>query len=104
MNHLNLGLDERSSTEERLEAARLNLVAAEKARASSAAAPALHYARTGISLLPPDPFRACYELARDLHTTAMVAEYANADFDALGARAERLLARGADAAREEPRL
>src|SRR6185437_8009130 len=43
-------------------------------------------------LLPPDAFRASYELARDLHTTAMVAEYANADFDALGARAELLLA------------
>ncbi|MFO0756796.1 MAG: AAA family ATPase [Byssovorax sp.] len=91
VNQLDLGHGDATPLDERLELARLNLLAAETARASSAAAPALHYARTGIALLPDDAFTRCYDLAIGLHAAAFHASFAAASFDELAARADLLL-------------
>ncbi|MBI5590805.1 MAG: sigma 54-interacting transcriptional regulator [Deltaproteobacteria bacterium] len=67
LTHLNFGAERIVSSEERLNLARLNLMAGRKAKSSVAFEPALNYIRTGIALLPADSFMSCYELSLNLH-------------------------------------
>ncbi len=90
VNQLNAGVESDWPENEREQLARLNLVAAKKARASAAAVPALHYARTGLSVLDA-PFDAHYALAFELHLVAMDAEFLGASYAEVLARADKLL-------------
>ena len=70
-NHVNLGLLEGLSAEERLEAAGLNLTAGTKARRSGAFEAALGFFKKGLGLLPSDAWRTQYELTWGLHVNAI---------------------------------
>ncbi|MDD5724323.1 MAG: sigma 54-interacting transcriptional regulator [Syntrophales bacterium] len=64
---LNFAAELMTSSEERLNLARLNLMAARKAKSSAAFENALDYAGTGMSLLPEDGWTTCYELTLHLY-------------------------------------
>ena len=69
--HLNKGVDLIESKNERLYLAQLNLQAAIKAKNSSAWQPALHYLKTGISLLPDTIWQENEHLAYKLYRENM---------------------------------
>ncbi|NEU94677.1 ATP-binding sensor histidine kinase [Bradyrhizobium uaiense] len=66
VNQLNRGASRIDSPEEREQAAKLNLLAGKRARASTAYASALNYLADGRALLPQDPWGQYYRLAFDL--------------------------------------
>src|SRR3989442_13913207 len=63
VNQLNRGVALISSPDEREELAELNLIAGQRARASTAHAPALPYLAAGAALLPDDAWERRHELA-----------------------------------------
>ena len=65
--------------EDRRAAARACLVAAARALASAAHAPALQFAETGVSLLDPDAWTSAPDLAVSLHVRLVEAAYGNGD-------------------------
>ena len=65
-NHLNLGAACLDDPQERIATARLNLLAADRARAAAAFAAALSHASSGSALLPPDSWASEHELAFSL--------------------------------------
>ncbi len=73
VNHLNLGLSDSLSSEERLEAAGLNLEAGIKARRSGAFDAALGFFNTGLGLLELDTWQTQYDLALGLYVNAVEA-------------------------------
>lgn len=87
VDHLNLGMP-LLPTAERVELARLNLRAGQKALASTAYLPALIYLNVGMQLLPEESWQRYPELTRDLYRAGAEAEYLQANF----ARAETLFA------------
>ncbi len=80
VHHLNMGREEMAEPGEALRLAELNLLAARRAKAATAYAPALHYALTGISLLPDTCWQTCYDPTLHLHETAAEAAYLSGDF------------------------
>ncbi|MCP4135494.1 MAG: AAA family ATPase [bacterium] len=81
VNQLNYGIDLISSDGERLELARLNLMAGNKAKRSTAYTRALDLYITAINLLGKDCWKNEYNLALTLYTEAAESAYLNADYD-----------------------
>jgi PAS domain S-box-containing protein len=80
VNHLNQGVECISSAEERINLARLNLIASEKAKNSTAYTSALLYIRSGINLLTADSWQNEYELTYSLYKELMECEYLNLNY------------------------
>lgn len=96
MDQLNQGLDLIDDPEEKLDLARYNLTAGQKAKASAAYGAALSYFRAGLALLPDNSWQAHYRLTFDLHLECAQCAYLCADpqaaeelFDLLLDRAEK---------------
>ncbi|MBN1364546.1 MAG: diguanylate cyclase [Syntrophaceae bacterium] len=80
VDQLNRGIRLVSGEKEKINLARLNQQAAQKAKKSTAYASASYYLRTAIGLLPSDSWESQYELAYYLHKELMECEYLNLDF------------------------
>ncbi|WP_298908898.1 AAA family ATPase [uncultured Nostoc sp.] len=83
VDHLNLGVDLVVSGQERNSIARLNLMAAQKAKAATAYSAALKYAIAGIELLATDSWQHQYDLSLVLHEEAAETAYLSGDFLAM---------------------
>ncbi|EAY31962.1 AAA family ATPase [Microscilla marina] len=81
VNHLNYGSLLIDQQEEKINLASLNLKAAQKAKASAAFTPALHYAQKGIELLPPDGWQSHNEMMQQLHAEAAEASFLASQFE-----------------------
>lgn len=86
--HLNLGASGITGRDERLEAARLNLRAAGRARLSTAYGPGVECIRAAIEFLPEDAWETEYELALALYTELVDLEYLTLDFESAEAAAD----------------
>lgn len=82
VNQLNLSKGLIKAQSERDELARLNLLAGEKAIASTAYEAALRYLDAGLKLLSADSWQNQYDLTLALHIETVFAEYLNANFEA----------------------
>ncbi|MBD2527597.1 AAA family ATPase, partial [Nostoc sp. FACHB-133] len=83
VDHLNLAIDLVVSGQERNSFARLNLMAAQKAKAATAYSAALKYAIAGIELLATDNWQQQYDLSLVLHEEAAETAYLSGDFLAM---------------------
>ncbi|MBE9002094.1 serine/threonine-protein kinase PknK [Nostoc sp. LEGE 12447] len=83
VDHLNIGIELLSEQSERSQTAKLNLLAAKKARAASAYSAALRYLIRGIELLTDDSWQQQYDLSLVLHEEAAEAAYLCRDFDGM---------------------
>ncbi|MFH0824215.1 MAG: AAA family ATPase [Pseudomonadota bacterium] len=81
VNQLNAGIEKPASPLQRSEAARLNLSAGRRAKASAANEQALGYLNTGILLLEDESWLDNYSLTLSLHVEAAEAAYACTKFD-----------------------
>ncbi|WP_375770489.1 AAA family ATPase [Archangium gephyra] len=79
--------------EQRLQLARLNLLADTRARSASAFAAALHYLQVGISLLPENAWETEYALTYDLHQCRAECLLVVGQHDEAEAELERLVTR-----------
>jgi PAS domain S-box-containing protein len=75
VDHLNYGIELVSDQAERDKIAKLNLLAGQKAKKSSAHSAALQYLTTGIELLAADSWQCQYSLTLALHEEATEAAY-----------------------------
>ncbi|GAB4478344.1 MAG: AAA family ATPase [Elainellaceae cyanobacterium] len=91
VNQLNYGIALIESPAERNELAQLNLIAAQKAIATTAYSMAATYATTGIQLLPNHAWKQQYALALALHETAVTATGLCGEFAQMEPLAETLL-------------
>ena len=80
VNQFNLGLPLIGDPDERYRAAELNLIAGQKAKASTAYVSALNYLSTGATLLDDAAWTANYQLAFDLYKEVAEVEYLNANY------------------------
>lgn len=78
--HLNAGSSLMTQASEQEDLARLNLLAGRKAQMATAYAAAVQYLTLGRSLLAADSWQTQYELALDLYSSAVEAEYLNINF------------------------
>lgn len=67
VSHFNRGADLLADTEERQRVVRLNLCAARRSKAASAAKAAIEYLDVAVRLLGDDPWARCYDLAFEVH-------------------------------------
>ncbi len=81
VNQLNYGIELITQKQQRAELAQLNLIAAQKARSSTAYSAAVEYSYQGISFLDADCWRCQYELTLALHETAAEVTYLNGNFE-----------------------
>ncbi|MBP7736688.1 MAG: SpoIIE family protein phosphatase [Spirochaetes bacterium] len=81
VNQMNAGSSQASTRDERIEIARLNLMAGHKAKSATAYAEALNYFRSGIALLESDSWESDYRLTYDLHIEKAECEYLDGDYD-----------------------
>lgn len=81
--HFNLGISLITQPQEREALARLNLIAGQKARKSTAYAAASKYYLTGRKLLAADCWHSQYELTLLLSESAAESAYLNGDFEAM---------------------
>ena len=95
VHHLNLGRDLITDPAERIELARLDLAAGQKAKSASAHQAALEYLSAGLEMIPSDLWQADYELAFSLHLDAAESEYLCGNFEAAERRFEHLLGHAA---------
>lgn len=72
--HLNFATGLITDRQERLNLAKLNLLAGKKAKSSVAFEPALYYIKTAMPLLPDDGWSACYDLTLRLHLECLEAQ------------------------------
>jgi predicted ATPase/two-component sensor histidine kinase/tRNA A-37 threonylcarbamoyl transferase component Bud32 len=79
VNHLNLGVKDLASAPEQQEIVRLNLSAAQKAKASAAYVTTMQYVKTALTFLSPDSWQTEYELTLTLYSLAAEAAYLNGD-------------------------
>ncbi|MBW4507897.1 MAG: AAA family ATPase [Scytonematopsis contorta HA4267-MV1] len=80
VNQLNFGVNLITDLIEKNKLAQLNLVAAKKARASTAYDTAVEYSKVGMELLPLNSWQTQYELTLALHETAAEVRYLTGDF------------------------
>jgi predicted ATPase/signal transduction histidine kinase/tRNA A-37 threonylcarbamoyl transferase component Bud32 len=81
VNHLNIGIDLILESSEKIELARLNLIAAQKAKASAAYDAELNYCCTSLSLLSAESWQTHYDLSLALHEKATEAAYFCREFE-----------------------
>ncbi|MDQ1328063.1 MAG: hypothetical protein QG641_1348, partial [Candidatus Poribacteria bacterium] len=82
INHLNIAIKELlPDPNKRIELARLNLIAGQKAKASNFYEPALRYFRIGVELLPENSWEDLPELTFSLYIGQVECEYLNGNFD-----------------------
>jgi len=91
VNHLNFCVELLTDKKERKEVARLNLMAAQKARERAAFDSMLTYVNQGIDILLPDCWEKEYEITFGLYQEAVEAEYLNGNFERVDTRAEAVL-------------
>ncbi|MEH2148199.1 trifunctional serine/threonine-protein kinase/ATP-binding protein/sensor histidine kinase [Nostoc sp.] len=80
VNHLNFGTEFICDQSHRDQLARLNLIASQKAKASSAYEAALSYSRVGLELLTLSSWQNNYDLILALHLESVELEYLNTNF------------------------
>ncbi|AKG22083.1 protein kinase domain-containing protein [Calothrix sp. 336/3] len=85
VNQLNQGDNENLSVAEGVFLAELNLMAARKARQSTAYGTALNNGRVGIGYLPDDAWQTQYSLTLALHTIVVETAYLSGDFTGMEA-------------------
>lgn len=83
VDHLNLGIELIADAVERIEIAKLNLTAGQKAKAATAYTAATEYLQVGLRLLGDFSWDAEYELTLSLHTEAAEAAFLSGDFEAM---------------------
>ncbi|MDB9513444.1 trifunctional serine/threonine-protein kinase/ATP-binding protein/sensor histidine kinase [Kamptonema animale CS-326] len=83
VDHLNLGIELVSDECERIELAKLNLIAGQKAKAAMAYAAATEYLQVGLQLLAKDSWTHNYELTLALHEEAAEAAFLRGDFEGM---------------------
>ncbi|HEY9698904.1 MAG TPA: AAA family ATPase [Trichocoleus sp.] len=83
VDHLNLGIELITDEAERIEIAKLNLTAGQKAKAALANAMAIEYLQAGLELLVDLSWDTEYELTLSLHTEAAEAAFLSGDFAAM---------------------
>src|SRR5919202_1984858 len=88
VDHLNLGIELITDEAERIEVAKLNLIAGQKAKAATAYVAAAKYLQAGLGLLVNFSWDTEYELTLSLHTEAAEAAFLNGDFEAMQRLAE----------------
>jgi len=91
VNPLNLAIDLITTGAEKIDLARLNLLAGRKAKDATAYEAALEYFNLGRSLLSPECWTIQYELMLRLHINATEAAYLSKDFDQMEQLAEIVL-------------
>jgi predicted ATPase/serine phosphatase RsbU (regulator of sigma subunit)/tRNA A-37 threonylcarbamoyl transferase component Bud32 len=91
VDHLDTGIELVTKQQERDAIATLNLMAGQKAKASTAYSAAVQYLHTGLELLAEDSWQTQYELTLNLYTEAVEAEYLNANFEQAEKLAEVVL-------------
>ena len=91
VNHLNRGSRLITQPTEQEQIARLNLLAAKKARSATAYESAMTYATTGITLLTPDCWQSQYELALVLHELATESSFLARDLEQMEQWAKTVL-------------
>ena len=82
VNQLNIGAELITTQSERDRLAQLNLIAGQKAKASTAYEAAIRYLSTGLELLVEESWETHYDLTLNLHVEAVEAQYLNANFEA----------------------
>ncbi|MBW4668334.1 MAG: diguanylate cyclase [Cyanomargarita calcarea GSE-NOS-MK-12-04C] len=80
VNQLNFGTDLLKTQIEKDELAQLNLIAGQKAKASTAYEAAVNYLNIGLQILHPDSWQNQYRLTFDFYIEISEAEYLNANF------------------------
>ena len=93
-NHFNAAIALLLSEPERVQVARLNLLAGKKAKASAAYQPALEYLQTGIDLLEDTHWNTQYELTLALYTETADAACLCAQFEVMEHLIEEVLRHG----------
>jgi predicted ATPase/serine phosphatase RsbU (regulator of sigma subunit)/tRNA A-37 threonylcarbamoyl transferase component Bud32 len=91
VDHLNLSVELVTQQQERVEIARLNLMAGQKAKAATAHGAALEYFNAGLKLLSADSWQTSYDLTLALYEETVEAAYINGDFEQMQLRAEVVL-------------
>ncbi|MEG4986422.1 AAA family ATPase [Microcoleus sp. BR0-C5] len=91
VNQLNFGLELITSQPEKDELAELNLIAGQKAKASTAYQPAFNYLQTGINLLTVNTWLLQYQLSLQLHQEAAQVAYRLGNFEQMEALANLVL-------------
>jgi predicted ATPase/signal transduction histidine kinase len=81
VNQLNISVELIANQEEKNELAKLNLIAARKAKLSTAYKTALTHLKISLGLLPPDSWQHQYELALAIHVEAVEAQYLCTNFE-----------------------
>ncbi|MDY6935249.1 MAG: AAA family ATPase [Spirochaetota bacterium] len=81
VNKLNHGITQIVNQDEMNDLAKLNLMAGEKAKESTAYSAAVHYLRTGMELLPEDCWDSNYYLAYSILKERAECEYLSGNFD-----------------------
>jgi predicted ATPase/signal transduction histidine kinase/tRNA A-37 threonylcarbamoyl transferase component Bud32 len=92
VNQFNIAVELISDQNEHLQLAKMNLIAGDKALASTAYEAAINYLTTGIELLPSNSWESQYDLTLSLYETAAEAAYLNGDFQQMEQFIEVVLA------------
>ncbi|HEY9812870.1 MAG TPA: AAA family ATPase [Candidatus Sericytochromatia bacterium] len=88
VNQLNYGTELLTLDSEKYQLAELNLIAGQKAKASTAYESAVKYLNVGFKLLPVDSWKSHYDLTLALHTEAAEAAFLSGDFEEMQRFAE----------------
>ncbi len=91
VDNLNHGADLPLSDQEKLELAKLNLAAGQRARASLAHGDSVRFLRVGIAALPADRWQSEYELTYSLYLDCFECEYLAGDLESADSRFEELV-------------
>ncbi|MCL6435034.1 MAG: GAF domain-containing protein [Leptolyngbyaceae cyanobacterium HOT.MB2.61] len=91
IDHLNIGAEMMVESDAKIELARLNLIAGQKAKTSVAYESALNYLSMGLSLLPGDRWQKDYKLTLALTELAAEVSYLTGDFEQMEQLAEQVL-------------
>jgi predicted ATPase/signal transduction histidine kinase len=91
VNQLNAAREIIDSASEKIQLAKLNLMAGRKAKASAAYALAVKYLAVGIELLPPESWQTDGDLSLALYESAAETAYLNTDFSQMERWAEIVL-------------
>ena len=94
VDHLNLGIELVTEQTERNKIAKLNLIAAKKAKLATAYQAASKYCLAGLKLLNSDSWHSQYQLTLSLSSEATEAAYLNGNFELMQRIAQTVLVNG----------